>query len=62
VLAKSPQSPYPVYQLLLKADKFSLAELFAALSKAQAVDRHLKGGRLSPALVLEDLLLSICRP
>jgi DNA polymerase III delta subunit len=48
--------------LLLKADKFSLAELFAALSKAQAVDRHLKGGRLSPALVLEDLLLSICRP
>lgn len=62
VLAKSPQSPYPVYQLLLKADKFSLTELFAALSKAQEVDRHLKGGRLSPALVLEDLLLSICRP
>lgn len=61
VLAKSPQSAYPVYQLMLKADKFSLPELFAAMAKAQQVDRHLKGGRLSPTLILEDLLLSICR-
>jgi DNA polymerase-3 subunit delta len=62
VLAKSPQSAYPVYQLLLKADKFSLDELLNALTMAQQADRRLKGGRLDPALVLEDLLLSICRP
>jgi DNA polymerase-3 subunit delta len=62
VLAKGPQSAYPVYQLLLKADKFSLDELLIALTKAQQVDRRLKGGRLDPALAIEDLLFSICHP
>ena len=62
VLAKSPQSAYPVYQLLLKADKFSRDDLLAAMEKAQQTDRLLKGSRLAPALILEDLLLSICRP
>ncbi|MDJ0785001.1 MAG: hypothetical protein QNJ22_23745 [Desulfosarcinaceae bacterium] len=62
VLAKSPQSAYPVYQLLLKADKYSTTDLLAALDKAQQADRRLKGSRLSPALILEELIIDICRP
>jgi DNA polymerase III subunit delta len=61
VLAKSPQSAYPVYQLLLKADKFSLAELLACLEKARQADLRLKSSRLDPVLVLEDLMIHICR-
>jgi DNA polymerase-3 subunit delta len=62
LLAKSPQSAYPVYQLLLKADKFSQNELVTSLAKVQKADRRLKGGRLDPGLVLEELVLSICHP
>lgn len=62
LLAKSPQSAYPVYQLLLKADKFSLDDLVTSLAEVQKADRRLKGGRLDPGLILEELLLSICHP
>lgn len=62
VLAKNPQNAYPVYQLLLKADKFSLTDLLSCLEKIQETDMRLKGSRLNPALVIEDLVIGICRP
>jgi DNA polymerase-3 subunit delta len=61
VLAKTPQSAYPAYQLLLKADKFSLNALLSCLEKAQQADRRLKSSRLNPALIIEDLLIHVCR-
>jgi DNA polymerase III subunit delta len=61
VLAKTPQSAYPAYQLLLKADKFSLDALLSCLEMAQQADRRLKSSRLNPALIIEDLLIHVCR-
>jgi DNA polymerase-3 subunit delta len=61
VLAKSPQSAYPVYQLLLKADKFGLTDLLSCLKRVQRADLRLKSSRVDPVLVLENLVIRICR-
>lgn len=60
VLAKTKQSAYPVFQNLLKADKFTGGELTAALEALERADRRLKSTGQDPKLVLEEVVLKIC--
>ncbi|MBW1725830.1 MAG: hypothetical protein JRJ33_10855, partial [Deltaproteobacteria bacterium] len=61
VIAKNPQNPYPVYQMLLKSEKFTTDELIAAFEKLSDADLRLKSTRQSQKLVLEQAILGICR-
>jgi len=53
--------PYAVYMLFTKAEKFSQTELIGALGLLLDADYNLKGGGLSDALVLDDLILRLLR-
>jgi len=61
-LARTPGNPFPVYQTLKKADRFSRAELLHALEAASAADLKLKSSVLHPRLILERLVWQICSP
>ena len=61
VIAKNSQNPYPVYQILLKSEKFTTNELIAAFEKLSEADHRLKSTRQSQKLVLEQAILGICR-
>ncbi len=60
VLAANPKSPYPVYQTLLKSEKFSLQELTDALFKLNRADLRLKSSGQDHTLVLKQLIMDIC--
>jgi DNA polymerase-3 subunit delta len=62
LLARSPGNPFPVYQTLKKAGRFSSAELLAALEAVAEADLKLKSSALAPRLVLERLVWQICSP
>ncbi|HUV78707.1 MAG TPA: hypothetical protein VMW06_11705 [Desulfobacterales bacterium] len=61
VIAKNSQNPYPIYQMLLKSEKFTTHELIAAFEKLSDADLRLKSTRQSQKLVLEQAILGICR-
>jgi DNA polymerase-3 subunit delta len=61
VIAKNPKNAYPVYQLFKKSENFSKEELLSAMESLNAADKTLKSSGQSPKLVLEKLILSICR-
>ncbi len=61
VIAKKSQNPYPVYQMLLKSEKFTTHELIAVFEKLSEADLRLKSTRQSQKLVLEQAILGICR-
>ncbi len=60
VLAANPKSPYPVYQNMLKADKFTLQELVNIVAGLNKADLRLKSTGQNPAMVLKKTLLDIC--
>lgn len=59
VMAKNPKSPYPVYQTLLKSEKFTREELILALEKLSDADLKLKSTGTDPGLILEKALFDI---
>jgi DNA polymerase-3 subunit delta len=61
-LARNPKNPYPVYQLLLKSERFSSADLEVALEMLSEADFQLKSGGQSPKLIVENAIFHICRP
>ena len=61
-LAKKPGQPYPVYQTMLKADRFSMGELVHAFQRLSETDARLKSGAGNATLELEKVILFICRP
>lgn len=62
VLAKNPNSPYPVYLLLVNSNRYTREELINAYNMAYHADIRLKSTGENPKLVLDDLLIRICRP
>jgi DNA polymerase-3 subunit delta len=60
VLAANPKSPYPVYQNMLKADKFTVEELVDILVGLNQTDRRLKSTGQDPAMVIKKTLMDIC--
>ena len=61
VIAKNPKNPYPVYQMLLKSERFTMDELMAVLELLSQTDLRLKSTRQNPRLLLEKLILFICQ-
>lgn len=59
-LVKNPNSPYPVYQQFLKAEKFTTGELIHAVTQVQEADMRLKSTGQTPLRVLESLVIAIC--
>jgi DNA polymerase-3 subunit delta len=60
VIAKNPNNPFPVFQLMIKAENFTLEELKAGMKALYDADRRLKTTSLKPELVLEKTLISLC--
>ncbi len=60
MLAKNPKNAYPIYQTLLKAANFSMAELLAALDRLSQTDLALKTTGQNAKIVLEDTILAVC--
>ena len=61
LIAKNPKNPYPVFLLLKKSDRFTEDELIGAIGVLGEADKKLKLSTQSPKLVLEKVILSICR-
>jgi DNA polymerase-3 subunit delta len=60
LLAKNPNNPYPIYQLLLRTERFSRQTILNAMAKLSQVDQQLKSSGLPPRLLLQEAILSIC--
>jgi DNA polymerase-3 subunit delta len=61
VLSRNPKSPFPVFQTLKKADNFSLEELTSAVGSLSQTDLRMKSTGQEPRLLLEALLIGLCR-
>lgn len=59
LIAKNPNNPYPVYQMFLKSEKFTMAELMEAIECLSEADLKLKTSGQNPKLVLEKAIFKI---
>jgi hypothetical protein len=55
------RSPYPVYRLLVKTERFSRRELQSALGAVSRADRRLKRSGPGGRLILEQVIIGICQ-
>jgi DNA polymerase-3 subunit delta len=60
LVAKNPKNSYPVYQVLLKSERFTKRNLCAAFEAMSETDQMLKSSRQEPKLILEKLIMRIC--
>jgi DNA polymerase-3 subunit delta len=60
-VVKSANNPYPVYQMFLKSDRFSVEELLTAFEHLSRADLRIKTGSENKKLILEELVFNICR-
>jgi DNA polymerase III subunit delta len=60
VLAPNANNPYPVYQTLLKSEKYTQQELLAAMALLNQADVRLKSSGQDAALVLNKTVMDIC--
>ena len=61
LIANNPNNPYPIYLLLKKSGRFRKEELIKAFETLHTADKQLKSGSQNAKLVLEKVILSICR-
>jgi DNA polymerase-3 subunit delta len=61
LIAQNPRSPYPVYRMLQKSEKFTEIELLAAMRFIHEADLRFKSSGQDPKLILENIILKICR-
>ena len=59
-IAKNARSPYPVYQLFKKAEKFRKEELLFCYDKLKKADMELKSSGRDPKLILVNVIFQIC--
>jgi len=59
-IAKNARSPYPVYQLFKKAEKFRKEELLSCYEKLKKADMELKSSGRDPKLILVNVIFRIC--
>jgi DNA polymerase-3 subunit delta len=55
------RSPYPVYRILTKSEHFTHRELLDALAAISQADRRLKRSGPGGRLILEQVIMGICR-
>ena len=61
LIAKNPKNAYPIYQLLKKSERYSKDELLDAYEILNAADKKLKISGQNSRLVLEKIILDICK-
>lgn len=61
LVAKDPKNPYPIFKLLQSAATFSAESLLEAIDLLGKTDLQLKSSRLPHRLILENVIISICR-
>jgi DNA polymerase-3 subunit delta len=61
-LAPNPGNAYPVYQTLLKSEKYTYEEVIEAMMTLSRVDIKLKSTGQNPALMLKKAIMDICAP
>ena len=61
LIAQNPGSPYPVYRMLQKSGRFTENELVSAMQSINDADLRFKSTGQAPKLILEDIILKICR-
>ncbi len=60
IVAKNPNNPYPVYQMLLKSEMFTTNELISAMAFLSKTDLRLKSTGQNPKFILEEAIYFIC--
>ncbi len=53
--------PYAFYQMVSQAGKFTVRKLVAGLSRLRKIDMELKSSSKDPRILLEELILELCR-
>jgi DNA polymerase-3 subunit delta len=61
VLAKNPKSPFPVFQTLKKAERFSRDALISSMIELSEIDLRMKSTGQDPRMLLETFLVKLCR-
>ena len=61
LIAKNPKNAYPIYQLFKKSERYTKNELLDAIDILNETEKKLKSGSQKEKLVLEQLILSICK-
>ena len=61
LIAKNPKNAYPIYLLLKKSERFTKENLIDAFETLSTADKRLKTGSQGARLVLENVILGICR-
>lgn len=60
LLAPNPKSPYPVYQVFLKSENFSITELTQALIFLSDLDYKLKSSAIDAKAQIEIFIIQLC--
>ena len=60
LLAQNLNNPYPVYQMLLRSEKFTTNELIEELKRLSEADLRLKSTGENPKIILEKVIFHIC--
>jgi DNA polymerase-3 subunit delta len=60
LIVKNARSPYPVYQLFKKSEKFRKEELLCCYEKLKKADLELKSSGRDPKLILVNVIFQIC--
>jgi len=61
LIAKNAANPYPIYLLLKKSAHYSKEELIDAFETLSTADKQLKSGGQNAELVIEKVVLEICK-
>ena len=56
-----PDNPYPVFKMLIKSEKFTKNELIDDMEHLGQADLRLKTTKQRPKIILEEVILGICR-
>jgi DNA polymerase-3 subunit delta len=60
LIAQNPNNPYPVYQMLLRSERFKTNELIEDLKRLSEADLRLKSTGGNPKIILEKVIFHIC--
>ncbi len=60
LLAPNPKNPYPVYQVFLKSENFSLSQLNQALIFLSDLDFRLKSSAIDAKTQIENFIIHLC--
>ncbi|MCP4351288.1 MAG: hypothetical protein GY795_37970 [Desulfobacterales bacterium] len=60
VIVKSPNNPYPVYQMFMKSEKFMKTDILNAIECLSEADLQIKSSGQNHKLILEKAIFQIC--